>query len=52
MILGRPIVCAPYMLAERLGECLLDGALRRLVIQNERQALGEDAVKYSLLTPH
>ena len=33
------------------GECLLDGALRRLVIQNEGQALGEDAVKYSLLTP-
>ena len=37
------------MLAERLGECLLEAHLRRLVIQNERQALVEEAVKYPLL---
>jgi hypothetical protein len=28
---------------------LLEAHLRRLAIQNERQALGEDAVKYPLL---
>ena len=38
------------MLAERLGECLIEAHLRHLVSQNERQALGEDAVKYPLLT--
>ena len=37
-----------YMLAELLGECPLKAHLRNLVIQNERQAFVEDALKYQL----